>query len=253
MAPVFSTFSDDESICTLSPPPSPSKKRVYEDITSDEDEEDLPKKRCEEDLPKKRCSAEIVICQPDLDLPVEDQDIVYLGTYNTTKICQPDEDIPAEDEDIVYLGTYKKTSPRAPPNTPTYPSISAASNIWLEGTSVHPVQVCLVILSYIIVYYISKYFQVVQIAEEMAKLLHPLIHNSTSQIKKTLSGIQEKQEEDWTTAITNLNTGMNMLTESLQTIQTKIALIEVELSTINLKQKLKNQASMDLLSKIDSL
>ena len=92
-----------------------------------------------------------------------------------------------------------------------------------------------------------------QIAQEMAKLLHPLINNSTSQIKKTLSGIQEKQEEDWTTAITNLNTGINMMTESLQSIQTRIALLEVEISTINLKQKLKNQASMDLMSKIDNL
>ena len=117
---------------------------LLEDISSDE-----------EDLPKKRCSAEILICQPDLVLPVEDQDIVYLGTYNTTKICQPDVDIPAEDEDIVYLGTYKKTSPRAPPNTPTYPSISAASNIWLEGTSVYPVQVCLVILSLYYILYIK--------------------------------------------------------------------------------------------------
>ena len=92
-----------------------------------------------------------------------------------------------------------------------------------------------------------------QIAQEMTKQLQPLINNSTSQIKRTLNGIQEKQEEDWSTAITNLNTGINMMTETLQGIQTKMSLLEVEISTINLKQKLKNQASMELLSKIDNL
>ena len=92
-----------------------------------------------------------------------------------------------------------------------------------------------------------------EIAKEMTRQLQPLIINSTSQIKRTLNKIQEKQEEEMSTIITNLNTGMNMMTETLQGIQTKMSLLEVEISTINLKQKLKNQASMELLSKIDNL
>ena len=107
------------------------------DEDSSSDEED-PKKTCyplfvdissdEEDLPQKRCSAEILTCQPDL--PADDEeDIVYLGTYKTTKI-------PTEDPEVVYLGSYKTT--RAPPNSP---SVSAATNIWLEGNPVYPVQV----------------------------------------------------------------------------------------------------------------
>ena len=95
----------------------------------------------EEDLPKKKCRApEIIICEPDV---VEDPDIIYLGIKKTSPpeiiIREPDVE---EDPDIIYLGT-KKTSPRAPPNSPTYPSLSVpqSSNIWLEGTSVYPVQV----------------------------------------------------------------------------------------------------------------
>ena len=92
-----------------------------------------------------------------------------------------------------------------------------------------------------------------EIAKEMTRQLQPLIINSTSQLKRTLNKIQEKQEEEMSTVITNLNTGMNMMTETLQRIQTKMSLLEVEISTINLKQKLKHQASLELLSKIEDL
>ena len=92
-----------------------------------------------------------------------------------------------------------------------------------------------------------------EIAKEMTRQLQPLIINSGSQLKRTLNKIQEKQEEEMSTIITNLNTGMNMMTETLQRIQTKMSLLEVEISTINLKQKLKHQASLELLSKIDNL
>ena len=92
-----------------------------------------------------------------------------------------------------------------------------------------------------------------EIAKEMTRQLQPLIINSTSQIKRTLNKIQEKQEEEMSTIITNLNTGMNMMSETLQRIQTKMSLLEVEISTINLKQKLKHQSSLELLSKIENL
>ena len=92
-----------------------------------------------------------------------------------------------------------------------------------------------------------------QIAQEMSKQLLPLISNSTSQIKRNLGEITQKQEEVWNTSITGLNTAINMMTDSLQGIQTKLALLEVEISTWNLKDKLKTQASMELLNKIDKL
>ena len=92
---------------------------MVEDISSDE--EDLPKKRCRapEVLPTE--DPEVLICEPDVVLPAKDLDIIYLGSFKSTK----------------------KTSPKAPPNSPTYPSLSVpqSSNIWLEGTSVYPVQV----------------------------------------------------------------------------------------------------------------
>ena len=110
------------------------------DEDSSSDEED-PKKTCyplfvdissdEEDLPQKTCPLFVDISsdeEDEEDLPADDEEeIVYLGTYKTIKI-------PTEDPEVVYLG---KTT-RAPPNSP---SVSAATNIWLEGNPVYPVQV----------------------------------------------------------------------------------------------------------------
>ena len=103
------------------PKPCPPKKRLrYPSVEDISEDEDL-------NLPKKRSRApEVVVCEPD---------VVYLGSSS-----------PAEDPDIIYMGSFKstrKTSPRAPPNSPTYPppSVPQSSNIWVEGTSVYPVQV----------------------------------------------------------------------------------------------------------------
>ena len=93
----------------------------------------------------------------------------------------------------------------------------------------------------------------VQITQEMSNQMLPLINNSTSQIKKTLTEITQKQEEPWNKGITQLHTALNMINDSLHGISTKLSLLEVEISTMNLKDKLKTQASLEYFNKVENI
>ena len=136
---------------TLPPPsplkPCPPKKRRYpavqdfSDISSEEDEMTVAP-------PKRSRAPEVVVCEPDI---AYQPDIVILGG-SSSPAKKP------EKPDIIYLGSYKssrKTSPQAPPNSPTVPQ-----TIWFEGTSVsnvYPVQVIFLVI--LTLYYIFNIFR----------------------------------------------------------------------------------------------
>ena len=127
-----------------SPKPCPPKKRRYpavqdfSDISSEEDEMTVAPP-CP---PKRSRAPETVECEPDI---LYTPDIVILGPSSPAK--KP------EKPDIIYLGSYKssrKTSPQAPPNSPTYPPPpTVPQTIWFEGTSVsnvYPAQVIFLVI-----------------------------------------------------------------------------------------------------------
>ena len=137
------------------PPPSPKKachpkKRLrvqdFSDISSEEDEMTV--------APKRSRAPEVVVCEPDI---AYQPDIVILGG-SSSPAKKP------EKPDIIYLGSYKssrKTSPQAPPNSPTYPPPpTVPQTIWFEGTSVssvYPVQVIFLVI--LTLYYIFNIFR----------------------------------------------------------------------------------------------
>ena len=134
------------------PPPSPpkSKKRLrvqdFSDISSEEDEITVAPP-CP---PKRSRAPEVVVCEPDI---VYQPDIVILGG-SSSPAKKP------EKPDIIYLGSYsRKTSPPAPPNSPTYPPPpTVPQTIWFEGvSSVYPVQV--IVLVILTLYYIFDIFR----------------------------------------------------------------------------------------------
>ena len=55
----------------------------------------------------------------------------------------------------------------------------------------------------------------------------PIIQHSTSQLKKTLTDLTNKQDEAWNKAFTQFNTGLNMLNDSLTALTTRLSIIEV--------------------------
>lgn len=55
----------------------------------------------------------------------------------------------------------------------------------------------------------------------------PIIQHSTSQLKKTLTDLTNKQDEAWNQAFTQFNTGLNMLNDSLTALTTRLSIIEV--------------------------
>lgn len=138
------------------PPPSPKKachpkKRLrvqdFSDISSEEDEMTVAP-------PKRSRAPEVVVCEPDI---AYQPDIVILGG-SSSPAKKP------EKPDIIYLGSYKssrKTSPQAPPNSPTYPPPpTVPQTIWFEGTSVssvYPVQVIFLVI--LTLYYIFNIFR----------------------------------------------------------------------------------------------
>ena len=61
----------------------------------------------------------------------------------------------------------------------------------------------------------------------MSNKMLPIIQHSTSQLKKTLHDLTNKQDEAWNKAFTEFNTALNMLNDSLTALTTRLSIIEV--------------------------